>query len=118
MRHNSQGEVERFTAGLEPDPSFRELLGELAWRRLPPAVRERFSWKPVRGGEIRYRGVMSVVRRSPAGALLAQLCRLIGTPLAPYGGRNVPVTVVLRADQRKGGIVWERFYWFAGRPLL
>jgi Domain of unknown function (DUF4166) len=117
MRHGSQGEVERFPEGLEPDPSFRVLLGELAWRRLPPAVRERFAWKPIAGAEIRYRGVMSVVRRSLIGALMAQLCRLIGTPLAPYGGHDVPVTVVLRSDRRSGGIVWERFYHFAGRAL-
>ena len=118
MRHGSQGEVERFPEGLEPDPSFHALLGDLAWRRLPPAVRERFSWKPAAGAEIRYRGVMSVVRRSLIGALMAQLCRLIGTPLAPYGGRDVPVTVVLRADRESDGIVWERLYHFTGRACL
>jgi hypothetical protein len=118
MRWNSQGAVERSPAGLEPDPSFRALLGELAWRRLPPAVRERFSWKPAAGAEIRYRGVMSVVRRSRAGALLAQLCRVIGTPLAPYAGRNLPVTVVLRSELRGGGIVWERFYHFAEHGVV
>jgi hypothetical protein len=118
MRRDRHVEVEPFSAGLEPDPSFRAVLGELAWRRLPPAVRERFAWKPAAGTELRYRGVMSVVRRSRAGALMAQFCRLIGTPLAPYGGQNVPVTVVLRADPRTGGIVWERFYRFAGRPLV
>jgi hypothetical protein len=118
MRSERQSEVAPLSAGLEPDPSFRALLGELAWRRLRPAVRRRFAWKPASGAEIRYRGVMSLVRRSAAGALMAQLCRLIGTPLAPYGGENVPVAVVLRADRRTGGIVWERFYRFAGRPVV
>jgi hypothetical protein len=115
MRGGSQGGVERVAQGVEPDPSFRALLGELAWRRLPPAVRERFAWKPAPGAEIRYRGVMAVVRRSMIGALMAQLCRLIGTPLAPYGGRDVPVSVRLRRDADSSGVVWERTYHFAHR---
>lgn len=118
MRCCSQGEIERVPAGLEPDPSFRALLGDLAWRRLPSAVRERFAWKPTPGAEIRYRGVMAVVRRSTIGALMAQLCRLIGTPLAPYGGDDVPVTVVLRSDHKSGGIVWDRVYAFSGRAAV
>jgi hypothetical protein len=93
-------------------------LGALAWRRLPPAVRERFAWKPVQGAAIRYRGVMAVVRCSAVGALMAQLCRVIGTPLAPYCGRDVPVTVTLRRDDESGGIVWERLYRFAGRAAV
>jgi hypothetical protein len=116
MRHGSQDEIERVPTGLEPDPSFQALLGELAWRRLPPAVRERFAWKPAPGAQIRYRGVMAVVRRSTIGALMAQLCRLIGTPLAPYGGYDVPVTVILRSDHKS--TVWDRFYDFSGRTLV
>ena len=95
------------------DGSFRALLGELAWRRLPRAVQERFSWKPAPGAEIRYAGVMTVVRSSVAGWLLAQACRLIGTPLAPYRGGDVPVTVTLSLDE-EGGIVWDRLYRFPG----
>src|SRR6266849_6140730 len=97
------------------DASFRELLGELAWRRLAPAVRERFAWKPAPGAAIRYVGMMNVVRASAAGWLMAQACRLLGTPLAPYRGSDVPVTVTLRLDGDGHGIVWERLYRFAGR---
>jgi len=98
-----------------PDPSFRALLGELAWRRLSPAVRQRFAVKPAPGSAILYRGTMREVRASWAGKLLAQLCRLIGTPLAPYGGRDVPVSVRLRLDAEGNGTVWERSYHFAHR---
>jgi hypothetical protein len=66
---------------LQPDPSFERLLGELAWRRLAPAVRERFSWKPAAGAEIRYAGEMAVVRSSRLGWVMAQVCRLIRTDL-------------------------------------
>ncbi|HEX7970000.1 MAG TPA: DUF4166 domain-containing protein [Stellaceae bacterium] len=110
-----QSTVPRFPAALEPDPSFRNLLGELAWRRLPSAVRERFAWKPAPGTEIRYVGVMTVVRASAAGWLIAQGCRLLGTPLAPHRGSDVSVTVTLRPDGDGHGIVWERLYRFAGR---
>ena len=100
---------------LAPDPSFERLLGELAWRRLAPAIRERFRWKPAAGAEIRYVGEMLVVRSSRLGWLMAQLCRLIGTPLAPHRGTDVPVTVRLSLDGDGHGIVWERLYHFPGR---
>lgn len=98
-----------------PDPSFRALLGELAWRRLVPAVRARFAAKPAPGTAILYRGTMHEVRASWAGKLLAEACRLIGTPLAPYCGRDVQVSVRLRLDADGNGIVWERTYHFARR---
>jgi hypothetical protein len=98
-----------------PDPSFRALLGELAWRRLEPAVRARFAVKPAPGGEILYRGTMAEVAATRVGRLLAQLCRLLGTPLAPHVGRDVPAEVRLRLDADGSGIVWERAYHFAQR---
>jgi len=100
---------------LLPDPSFERLMGALAWRRLPEAVRERFRWKPAPGAEIRYAGTMEAVRCSRLGWWLARLFRVIGTPLAPHRGHNVPVTVTLRLDRDAEGIVWERRYAFAGR---
>src|SRR5215831_18825254 len=56
----------------QADPSFRGLLGELAWRRLAPAVRARFAVKPAPGSEIRYVGAMRVVRRSAVGSVMAR----------------------------------------------
>ncbi len=103
------------------DASFRELLGELAWRRLAPAVRERFAWKPAPGAAIRYVGMMNVVRASAAGWLMAQACRLLGTPLAPYRGSDVPVAVTLRLDGDGHGIEGELhfrstgYFWRRGR---
>ena len=103
---------------LTPDPSFQRLLGELAWRRLAPAIRERFRWKPAAGAEIRYVGEMAVVRSSAIGWALAQLCRLIGTPLAPHRGTHVPVTVTLSLDADGAGVVWRRVYRFPGRRAV
>jgi uncharacterized protein DUF4166 len=100
---------------LLPDPSFRAILGEFSWRRLPEAVRRRFAWKPAPGSDIVYVGSMREVRATRIGRLAAQLCRLVGTPIAPYRGTDVPVAVRLRLDGDGHGIVWERLYQFPGR---
>jgi Domain of unknown function (DUF4166) len=100
--------------GRLPDPSFRAILGEFAWRRLPHAVRQRFAWKPAPGSAIVYGGSMREVRATRIGRLAAQLCRLVGTPIAPYRGTDVPVTVRLSLDGDANGIVWERIYHFPG----
>lgn len=96
------------------DPTYRDQLGEAAWQRLSPSIRRRFGRKPVSGETIRYPGVMEAVRASPAGWLLAQALRLVGTPIAPYAGRDVPIEVEVFAE-RRGGIVWRRTYRFPGR---
>lgn len=102
---------------LDDDPSYRRILGESAWWRLPAGTRRRFSHKPRRGVTLRYHGVMSLVHRSRAGAVLAHLLRTIGTPLPPYRGRQVPVVIELARDA-SGGILWSREYAFDGeRPL-
>ena len=101
-------------AGLEPDPSYRALLGEPAWRRLAPPIRERFAQKPAAGVALHYSGTMHIVRCSIVGWCFAQLCRLIGTPLAPACGVEVPTRVTLRAEPG-GGISWARCYGFARR---
>jgi hypothetical protein len=96
----------------EDDTSYREILGELAWRRLYPEIRARFSRRPAPGAAIRYTGIMHIVELSFMGWLLAQFCRLIGTPLAPYRGNNVPMDIRLEADPALGGVRWIRRYGF------
>ena len=57
------------------------------------------------------------VRASLLGRVLAQLCRLIGTPVAPWIGDEVNMRV--RVHQTDHGIVWEREYEFAYRaPVI
>jgi hypothetical protein len=90
-------------------PDLARLLGQAAWAELPPAVRDRFTDTATRV----YEGAMSV-RASTAGFLFAQACRLIGTPLAPWRGEDMPVCVTVwrRAD---GAMVWDRVYRFPRR---
>lgn len=97
------------------DPTFRRLLGEAAWQRLNPNVRARFAVKPDVGQVFVFAGVMDVVRRSWFGWLLGQVCRLIGSPVTPQQGRDVPTAVHIYRSSRGDGIVWERRYDFVGR---
>ncbi len=90
-------------------PDFRGLVGEAGWAALPLAVRARFIDQPART----YEGEMSV-RASVAGFLFAHLCRLIGTPLAPWRGEGVAVAVHVW-NRPDGALVWDRLYRFEGR---
>jgi hypothetical protein len=89
----------------------RTLLGETAWRSLPETARARFADQ---AASAEYRGTFDEVRASCAGRLLALCCRLIGTPVAPFTGMNVPATVNVFAT-RDGGTAWQRIYEFPGR---
>ena len=93
------------------DPDFRALLGEAAWARLPAAVQARFA-TGAHATPCVYAGRMSV-RATWLGWAFAQVCRLIGTPLAPWVGEDVPVEVSVSPAPR-GGITWSRLYRFAG----
>ena len=96
---------------------FRVLLGGEAWDSLPAPVRHRFGPHAAEGLNVVYDGRMEV-RANLFGRLVAQVCRLIGTPLAPWTGEDVPTSVDVHLDPR-GGLVWARTYAFAGRrPVL
>src|SRR5436190_20889175 len=79
---------------------FRGLLGEAAWAALPAAVQARFCLAAAAVPHA-YQGRM-IVRANLAGLVIAQLCRLIGTPLAPFRGEDVPVTVKVHTDADGG----------------
>lgn len=105
-----------FVGSGPPALDFQRLLGREAWGRLPLAVRHRFG-PHVAGVSTVYAGRM-VVEASRFGRLIAQACRLIGTPLAPWTGPDVPTSVDVHLDHR-GGLVWARTYSFTGRaPIL
>jgi hypothetical protein len=99
-------------------PNFVELLGRQAWERLPVAVQARFEpHDTTRPYEIFYHGRMHV-RGSLLGRCFAQLCRLVGTPVAPFVHENVPVSVRVFDNSERTGTVWERCYHFPGRAAV
>ena len=92
----------------------RALVGDAGWRRLAPAVRERFGHAPRAGDTWLLRGVMSEVSATLLGRAMAWISRLVGGPVTHLTGRDVPVDVHVYEDQTHGGTVWERRYDFAG----
>ena len=90
--------------------SLRGILGEPAWERLPPAVRQRFA-DPARS--VDYAGEFAIVRASRVGRILAWACQLIGTPIVPRTGRNVPA--IVRVGPCEKGVNWTREYCWPDR---
>ncbi len=104
----------------QPRPvDFRALVGRRAWFELPPAVRRRFDIAAhAHPQDITFYPGRMNLRASWLGHLITQVCRLIGTPLAPFTGDDIPVNVEVHADGR-GGMVWDRTYHYRRRaPVL
>lgn len=97
---------------------FERLVGAAGWSRLADDIRQRFSEQPRPGRPIRYIGVMHAVHCSLPGLLLAQCCRLIGTPFAPRRGTQVPVAISL-VHAGEHAAIWDREYDYGGcQPVL
>lgn len=94
-------------------PDFRALLGA-DWWRLPACVRQRFEAHTATV----YEGTMEEVRCSLPGLVLAQVCRLLGTPLVFRRGRDVPARVSVYPTSDGRGMVWSREYGFSEAPLV
>ena len=87
---------------------FRALLGEIAWQRLPQAVRRRFARAP--GTIVTYAGEITECHRTRFGKMLARLCGAIGAPLPLHDDVAVPAIVTVTEDAVTGGQVWSRLY--------
>ena len=82
------------------------------WHQLHPAVQRRFNRLPTQAKPIVYKGTMEKVSRSKAGWLFATLTKIIGNPLSPHQGINIPMDVVLTTKPNKSGVYWRRTYHF------
>lgn len=94
----------------QPDGRFRSLLGDLAWQRLPVAIRRRFSHHITGANQAVYRGRVVETRISRCGWLLAHAARLIGAPLPLENQRDAPTVVVVTFDPLGKGVFWTRQY--------
>jgi Domain of unknown function (DUF4166) len=120
ITHTVPGGHRNPTPTLTPREAHRELLrpagihgllGDVAWRRLPAAVRTRFG-EPVL--KVDYVGEFDVVRASVVGRVIAWLCKAIGTPIVPRTGERVPAIIHVGPVDR--GASWLREYrWPHGR---
>ena len=92
------------------DIRFRTLVGEEAWLSLPEATRARFGKRLANCRAALYAGEIVECRMSRAGWLLAQLCRLIGSPLPLSRDTKVPAIVSVTEHAAYGGQFWVRMY--------
>ena len=92
------------------DIRFRALVGEAAWLSLPEAIRARFGKRVANCRASLYAGEIVECRMSRAGWILAQLCRLIGSPLPLSRDSGVPAVVSVTEDAAYGGQFWTRMY--------
>ena len=95
--------------------NYVDLVGWDNWIRIHPAVRERFSTNAHKA--VTYKGVMNEVYLSFVGKLFAQCCRLIGTPLALYEGKDVPIEVKVYPNEKLEGMTWDRLYQYQNKPV-
>jgi hypothetical protein len=61
---------------------------------------------------------MQTVWRSKAGYLFAYFTALIGNPLTPHQGKNIPMTVTLTPHKNENGVNWCRSYYFKNRKPI
>lgn len=88
----------------------RDILGRAAWLRLPEAVRVRFAdGAPA----VDYVGEFEIVRANLLGRIIAWACQIIGTPVAPRIGSNVPA--IVHVGPAGNGIEWRREYRWPNR---
>lgn len=84
-----------------------------SWHALSEKTRARFETDPAK--PVEYVGSMSEVRASALGKCFAYAALLMGSPLIPYSGTNVPIDVLVYTTPQRAGIFKKRTYHFAGR---
>ncbi|TDR23867.1 DUF4166 domain-containing protein [Marinicella litoralis] len=82
------------------------------WHQLHPNVQRRFNRLPTEQNPIIYQGTMETVQCSKAGWLFAFLTKIIGNPLSPHQGTDVPMEVKLTSRENQAGVYWQRTYHF------
>ena len=102
-------------AGLAKQGSFRGLVGESAWQRLPPPVRARFERELPPGESAVFVGEVAETRITFVGRLWAQVARVAGSPLPLRAITRAAAVVVVTEDADRTGQAWTRLYHESGR---
>ena len=83
------------------------------WVNLHPDIRARFDKNPDWDKPLYYQGMMTEMRCSRAGMVMAQLTRFSGA-LQPYRGKGVPVEIQVYGKRGMPHIFKQREYFFPG----
>lgn len=94
--------------------TLKHQLGD-SWQRLHPHIQDRFDREPAAGEIIIYQGIMHDIRRSRMGRLFAELTRVVGNPLTPLAGKDIPMEVALSKKPGRDGVYWQRTYHYPAR---
>ena len=103
MKHNHPDLIR------QPRTSFRSLLSDAQWSRLPAAIQARFSRRFQPGQTICYTSRTTTTKFTTLGWILAQAARLIGAPL-PINRSGGPAAVTVTDHPGNHGQVWTRIY--------
>jgi hypothetical protein len=117
VRHASQRiqlPAETLPCAAPPHGSFRSLVAESDWQRLPLAVQARFERELAPGESAAFIGAVASTRMSLFGRFWTQLARLIGAPLPLKRLEHAAATVIVTQDSHSNGQVWTRLYHEAG----
>ncbi|WP_317201546.1 DUF4166 domain-containing protein [Janthinobacterium sp.] len=102
-------------AGPSEGELFRRILGP-EWLKLHPDIQRRFARNPAPGRPLYYRGVLSELRSSRLGKLLAYLSMpLIQGALMPYDDADFPVDIQVYSKPDCAAIFKQRIYRLHGR---
>lgn len=92
----------------------RTALGD-DWYALPENIRNRFSENPDIDKPVAYDGNMTEVTTSISGKIFAFFSRILGAPLLPYSGKNVPIDVKVFGETGTDDVIKQRTYHFPGK---
>lgn len=94
--------------------SFRSLVDEAGWQRLPCAVQARFERELAPGDSAAFVGVVASTRMSLYGRFWAQFARLFGAPLPLKCLERTAAAVIVTQDESVNTQVWTRIYHDSG----
>jgi hypothetical protein len=109
-RSNLAPSVERTSRREPPHGSFRDLVDEEDWQRLPALVQGRFERELAPGETIAFVGEVAETRMTLSGWLWAQVARLAGAPLPLKALTRTSAAVVVAQDASGTAQCWTRIY--------
>ena len=95
-------------------PIFQAIFAD-SWTRLPAVMHKHYANRPYSNDVVTIEGIMDVT----LGRLMrifAPLFRAL-TLLAPYAGKNVPVTVHFRSEKNSKAFCFDRAFYFPNQPV-
>ena len=94
---------------------FKKILGP-EWQKLHPDIQRRFEKNPAPNQPLYYNGILTELRCSTFGRLLALLTRpLVKGALIPYNDANFPVDIQVYSKPHGAAIFKQRIYRLHGR---